>query len=396
MTQRWSAILRTRLRPLARSLAAAAFRCAIPAAAAPPLPIEQSDSAVMPPFSPHRFYLLNAFSSGLTTIIDGDDAGLKTIGSVPGSWNGIISVPGNADKIYVSETYWSHGNRGTRADLLTVYDGKTLALEREIPIPGRLITNPKTAQMAISEDGQLGYVYDMVPASAIHIVDLVQGKLLTSADVPGCALVHAFGARGFATICGDGTLGVGTVPAEGKPRLVFTKPFFKPDQDPVFDNSVIDRATGQGWLVTYSGHVFPVQLGATPAIGKPWSINAAAGLPEAGTGVQELAWRPGGAQLMALHRATHRLCILMHSGNYWTQKTNGTEVWVLDTDRHMLVRRIKLADPGYGIAVTQDDKPLLFVIGAGWSGSVSVYDLTTGAKLRERKLQGFFGQVPGL
>lgn len=401
MSQRKSAIGRVSLVGLAKSIVLAgvlgvsAWSSAI-AAPPPPLPIEQSDVAQLPPFSPHRFYLLNAFSTGMTTIVDGDDPTLKTIGSVPGSWNGIISVPGNADKIYIAETYWSHGNRGTRADLLSVYDGKTLKLEREIPIPGRLITNPKTAQIAISTDAQLAYVYDMVPASAIHIVDLAQGKLLTSADVPGCALVHAYGKRSFATLCGDGTLGFGTVPAEGKPKLVFTKPFFKADQDPVFDNSIIDRDTGQGWLITYSGHVIPVQLGPTPVIGKPWSITMAAGMPESGTGVQELAWRPGGAQFVALHRATRRLCVLMHPGNYWTQKSNGTEVWVLDTDKHKLINRIKLADPGYGIAITQDDKPLLFVIGAGWSGSVAVYDMVTGAKLRERKLPGFFGQVPGL
>ena len=108
-------------------------------------------------------------------------------------------------------------------------------LEREIPLPGRLIVNPKPQQLSISDDGQLAYVYDMVPASAVHVVDLAQGKMLTSVDIPGCALVYAYGKRSFATVCGDGTIGVVTVPRPAPPRRCFTQPFFKPDQDPVSD-----------------------------------------------------------------------------------------------------------------------------------------------------------------
>jgi methylamine dehydrogenase heavy chain len=366
------------------------------ALAAPPLPIEQSDTAVMPPPSPHRYFLFNAFGSGLTSIIDGDDAALKTIGTVPGAWNAMLALSRTGDKIYVSETYWSHGNRGQRADLLSIYDGTTLKLDREIDIPGRLIVNPKTQQLAISDDEQLGYVYDMMPASSVHVVDLAQGKLLTSVDIPGCAMVYAYGKRSFATVCGDGTIGTVTLPSSGTAKAVFTRPFFKPDQDPVFDNSVVDRSSGEGWMLTYSGHIIPVQLGAGAVIGKPWSITVAAGLPESGTGVQELAWRPGGQQLLALHRATRRLYVLMHTGNYWTQKADGTEVWVLDAERHTLIRRIKLDGPAHGITVTQDAKPLLFVIGSPWAGTIAAYDATSGQKLRERKVRGIVGLAPGL
>jgi methylamine dehydrogenase heavy chain len=396
MDQPWAAI--RRLCRDRRPVAIGALFClavfAQPLSAAPPLPLEQSDTAVMPPLSPHNYFLFNAFGSGLTTIVDGDDAQMKTIGIVPGAWNASVSLSRTADKIYLAETYWSHGNRGDRADLLSIYDGTTLKLEREIPLPGRL--NPKPQQLSISDDGQLGYVYDMVPASAIHVVDLVQGKLLTSVDVPGCALVYAYGKRSFATVCGDGTIGVVTVPPSGTAKASFTQPFFRPDQDPVSDYSVVDRTTGQGWMLTYSGHIVPVQLGATAVVGKPWSITLAAGLPESGTGVQELAWRPGGGQLLAVHRKTRRLYVLMHPGNYWTQKADGTEVWVLDSDRHTLIRRIILDDPGHGIAVTQDDKPLLFVIGSAWAGTIAAYDATSGEKLRGRKLRGIIGLAPGL
>src|SRR5207248_228074 len=106
--------------------------------------------------------------------------------------------------------------------------------------------------------------------------------------------------------------------------------FFDPDADPLFEHGLIDRTTGEGWFMSFTGHVYPIQFGAKPIVGKPWSVNVSAGLPEAGPGVQELAWRPGGGQFMALHRATRRLYVLMHPGNYWTQKYAGTEVWVFD------------------------------------------------------------------
>ena len=188
MHQPWSANKWGRRAGWRKALGLAALLClAGGSPAAPPLPIEQSDTAVLPPLNPHRYFLFNAFGSGLTTIIDGDDAQLKTIGTVPGAWNAMLSLSRTGDKIYLSETYWSHGNRGERADMLSIYDGTSLKLEREIPLPGRLIVNPKVQQMAISDDGQLGYVYDMMPASAVHVVDLAQGKLLTSVDIPGCA-----------------------------------------------------------------------------------------------------------------------------------------------------------------------------------------------------------------
>ena len=93
------------------------------------------------------------------------------------------------------------------------------------------------------------------------------------------------------------------------------------------------------------------------------------------TGVQELAWRPGGSQLAAYHKASGKLFVLMHPGNYWTHKHGGTEVWVLDTKTHALVscdfsrpcRRAKARRgkrvPYYAdIGVSQDAKPLLYLL----------------------------------
>lgn len=369
-----------------------------PAAQPPVLPVEESDVAVLPPAGPHRVFAFAPFGGGGAVVLEADDPAIVSVGTVPTAGNAVMTLSRDAAKVYVAETYWSHGNRGDRADLLSVYDGRTLNLEKEIPLPGRLHIVPKIQQLALSDDDKLAYVYDMVPSSAVHVVDVAAGALLTSVDIPGCALAYPYGARSFATVCGDGTIGTATLPASGKAKINFSPRVFDPDADPVYENSIVDRTTGEGWFLSYSGKIYPARLGEKPVIDKPWSITQAAGMPVTGVGVQELAWRPGGGQLMALHRATKRLYVLMHPGAYWTHKESGTEVWVLDSEKHSLIRRIPLSDPAKNIAVTQDAKPLLFVFGAdGGPAPFKVLDADTGKVLRTRSASlAMIAMTPGL
>ncbi len=367
--------------------------------AAPPpvLPVEDSDTATLARPGAHWLWLFDPYRAQGAVVLDGDDPAMKTMALVPAARNAGMSLSRDGGKVYVAETYWSRGNRGTREDLFTVYDGATLKVDEEVVLPGRLLVVPKTQQQATSFDGKLGYIYDMVPSSAIHVVDIASGKPVASIDVPGCALAFPIGARRVATLCGDGSIGVADVPASGDPTVAFSDPFFDPDSDPVFENSFVDRDTGKGWMLSFSGKVYPVELGgAKPVVGQPWSIEVAAGQPEAGTGVQQLAWRPGGGQLLAVHRARHWLYVLMHKGNYWTHKEDGSEVWVFNADTHALVRRIRLETPAHGIAVTQDEAPLLFAFGGGRGTSLIAYDALSGKPMRHGALSGMIGLVTGL
>jgi len=360
----------------------------------PVLPAETSDVAVLPPPGPHRVLVMADFSATGANIIDADNEGLGVLGQVPMDRGGLMALSSDASRIFVIETFYSHGNRGTREDVLAIYDGRTLNLLKEVVLPGRLLVTPRPQVFDVSEDGRLAYVYDMIPASGVHVVDLERGQLLTTADLPGCALAFPYGARGFASICGDGTIATVQVPDSGTPHATFSRPFFEPNSDPLFDSSVNDRSTGEAWFLTYSGQVFPAKLATPPTIGKPWSITVAAGLARTGTGVQELAWRPGGfGQVLALHRATKRLYVLMHPGNYWTHKESGTEVWVLDTAQQTLVRRIPLEAPAQSIAVSQGANPLLYTMSK--DDGFAVLDATTGKQLRKRKLSGVLAYVPG-
>lgn len=362
----------------------------------PVLAVEESDTAVLPPAGPHRLFLFEPFRANGATVIDGDDAHLKTLGQVPVSRNGSMTISRDASRIFVSETYWSHGNRGTREDMLSIYDGANLALQKEIPLPGRLIVVPKLQQVATSDDEKLAYIYDMIPESAVHVVDLTTEKFAYSVSLPGCAFAYPFGKDGFATICGDGTLSSVRLDGKGGSKAVSTKPFFNPDVDPLFENSYVDRTTGEGWLLSFTGKIYPVHLaGATPKVDAPWSLQAAAGLPAPGPGVQELAWRPGGKQMLTVHRASRRLYILVHAGNHWTHKVDGTEVWVFDAAGKSLIRRITLDKPAASIVVTQDDKPLLYAFGGEDGQPLMAYDALTGKKLRDAKGGGLFALVPG-
>jgi methylamine dehydrogenase heavy chain len=359
-----------------------------------PLPAETSDVATLTPAGAHRVFVMADFDSPSVSVIDSDSDSLKLIGTVPLNLCGLMALSRSAERIFTVETFYSHGNRGTREDVLGVYDGRTLNLLKEVVLPGRLLAVPKSALFDVSEDGRVAYVYDMLPSSAVHVVDLEAGRVLTSIDLPGCALAFPYGPRSFASICGDGTIGVVQVPQTGDAQVAFSKPFFQPYADPLFEAGVVDRVSGQGWMLSYSGKVFPVRLGTTAVVGKAWSVTAAAGLPPAGTGVQELAWRPGGlGRMFALHRSSSTLYVLMHAGNHWTAKDAGTEVWVLDAANQKLIRRVKLEAPAQSIAVSQDDAPLLYVIGK--EHEFSVLDGKTGVVLRKRKLSGVLAWVPG-
>jgi methylamine dehydrogenase heavy chain len=330
--------------------------------------------------------------AGGANVIDGDSPELTVQGFLPAHFGSLVTNP-DASRIFVIETFYSHGNRGTREDILAVYDGRTLNLTREIALPGRLQIVPKPHVFDISVDGHLGYVYDMVPGSRVHVVDLDRGAVATSVDLPGCALALPYGPRAFATICGDGTVGAVNLPESGAPSVKFSKPFFDANQDPLFESSVVDKTDGDGWFLSFSGKVFPVKLGNSAEVGKPWTLTGAAGLAAAGNGVQELAWRPGSAsQAMVLHTPTKRLFVLMHVGNFWTHKANGTEVWVFDTRKRTLERRIVLEQPARSICVSQDSAPLLYV--SGTDGDFAVIDANTGQKLRKRKLPADMATVP--
>jgi methylamine dehydrogenase heavy chain len=375
------------------SLASASL-IAPPCLAAAPVTTEVSDVATLAPNPPHRFFT-GGFRQQAFTIFDGDNG--KMEGNIPSGYIPNLAIAPDNSQLYVAETYWNHGARGKREDLVSIYDAKTLNLVKEITLPGRALVLKKQ-NFDISALGSRAYVYIMMPVSSVVWVDLKKQQVGGTVEIPGCALVFPWGEQGFSSLCGDGSLASVVVPASGPAKISHTKPFFDAGNDPIFDNGFVDRATGKAIFVSYTGLVYEAKLGADATVSPPWSIQKAAGYAAAGTGVQELAWRPGGSEMAAYHKASGKLFVLMHPGNYWTHKHGGTEVWVLDTKSHALVSRFPLravpssglgddAVPFYSnIGVSQDAKPLLYLLNE--EGNDVVLDATTGEQLRKIEFAG--------
>ena len=131
------------------------------ALSAPPLEPEISDVATLPPSSPHRFFTAKLRNSSFV-IFDGDSG--KMEGNIPAGYIANLAIAPDNSQFFVSETYWAHGARGERQDLLSVYDSRTLNLVKEIPLPGRALVM-KMQNFDISASGSRAYVYIMLPAS---------------------------------------------------------------------------------------------------------------------------------------------------------------------------------------------------------------------------------------
>jgi methylamine dehydrogenase heavy chain len=353
--------------------------------AAPPakpaiLEAETSDVGKLAPLGPHRLLLGGGLGGSGIKVINGDTARLE--GQLQASpYANFVIDPGNRF-YYIAETMWTRLNRGTRQDLLSIYDDQ-LKLVSEITLPGRLISVPKSPTFDISSDGKLAYVYNMQPATSVAVVDLVGRKTTSIVEIPGCGMVYPWGPSGFASLCADGTLAYASKQGT-KYTVRHTPKFFDGENDPVFEESLVDRYTGRAFFISYTGMVYPAQLGDEVRLDTPWSLQEAAGMPRASTQSELLAWRPGGSRFAAWHKASSRLFVLMHSGAHWTHKKGGTEIWVFDTQTHKRVARYALEKPATLLTVTQDAQPLLFIVGGGMEGGggLTVMDPQNGQVLR--------------
>jgi methylamine dehydrogenase heavy chain len=358
------------------------------------------------PYSPH-WLVIGDIVQRRSALVDVDDG--RLLGILDSGWGLPQTLhPSRGQEIYVTETHYSRGSRGERTDVLTVYDPHTLAPTGEIVIPSkRALSATPVAHAALSDDDRFAAIFNLTPATSLSIVDLERRRFVGEIATPGCSLVYPVGARRFALICMDGSLMVVTLDDEGREAAKLRTPtFFDPEEDPITEKAARWR---DRWLfVSFEGRIHPVNFAGDQVVfEEPWSLT-----PDRQS---EEGWRIGGAQHLAAHEATGRLYALMHQGGPHTHKTAGTEVWVYDLATRERIQRIDLESPGLtflgtpidggprwgwlvdwlanwmvdavpelaidGIAVTQDDAPLLVTTGL-FSGGVAAYDALTGKFLR--------------
>jgi methylamine dehydrogenase heavy chain len=251
-----------------------------------------------------------------------------------------IVFPRRRSEFYVPETHYSRGSRGTRTDVVTIYDRNSLAAVDEVVIPPKRGINVlPSANSAVSDDDRFLAVFNMTPATSLSIVDLEERSFAGEIATPGCSLVYAAGVRRFVMLCADGSLLTVTLDDAGhEADKVRSESFFDPQTDPVTEKAV---RHGDRWLfVSFEGRVHTLDVsGNEPRFGEAWSL--------VGERDREDSWRIGGIQHLAVHQASGHLYSLMHRGGPDTHKESGTEIWVYDLETRERLQRIALRHPGF-------------------------------------------------
>ncbi len=408
------------------ALIVAPMRGAAPAiAASAAVEIEETDRSLVLPSTPGAHWVWASDSvMGRTVLFDGDDA--RMLGMIDGGRELRPLMPyRNTDRgeIYIVETIYSRGNRGKRQDLVSIYDAATLRVVGDVEIPAKTADgNVGPHFAALLDDGRFFIALNQDPGTSVSVVDLGTRKFAGEIPTPGCSLVYPAGPRRFMMLCGDGRAVLVTLDESGAEAARTLSPtFFDAVDNPVSDRAARD---GDSWLfTTYDGVLHAIDTsGDQPRPGEPWSLFTAAD--------RKQRRRPGGQQPLAVHVASRRLYVLTHVGGAGSHKNSGDEVWVYDLTekKHIetlsvnhfllsylatqaqyatsvgdegegsLFKRIAakvagwiVANPGAdSIAVTQDERPLLF-LGNSEVGALGVIDALTGRHLRDIAPTGAVG-----
>lgn len=364
---------------LTAAAGAIALACVLGPASAE-LPVEPTPAVrTLPADYPDSFvYLVDGnffgLEAGKIVIVDVAHQTDQYRGSLGAAQFGYFAKSRTRPELYVAETFFSRGQRGTRTDVLTIYDKSTLAQIGEIVLPGgkRAQTLPERGAFQISADDRFAYIYNFTPASSITVVDLVKRRVVGDIDIPGC--IHAFALKpgGFASLCGNGAVASTKLDAQGKfVKQTMSAPFSDIDKDPMFTRPAI--VDGVAYFPTYSGKIQPIDFnGAEAVVGDAWTIPAPTGdaaakksfrIPVIGKKDQPTGKRlPSGWQMIAKDDAGRLYIVMRATATIDDHDTGGNEVWVIDPKTKSLVRQIKLRSDSFAVEVTQGADPYLVAL----------------------------------
>ena len=310
-------------------------------------------------------------SDGKAFLIDADTGQL--LGMVSGGFaHGSLQILPDGSAFAVPGTYMSRHSRGTRTDVVTFYDTRTLKPGDEVEIPAkRLLSIAFLAAMPVSDDGRFSLIYNFTPEQSVTVVDMTARKFVGEYPTAGCGLIFPTGPRSFMMPCADGSFQNATLDETGAITLGGVSKQLFEEKDPALEKAV--RVSSTRWLFfTPSNEVAAIEAsGKVPAVAEHWKLTDAA----------DGNWRIGGFQPVAFHEPSGRLFVLMHKGGAYTHKDPGTEVWVFDVRTHKRLARFPLARPALSIAVSGDANPLLYQTMFG-SNELTVSDPATGKVLR--------------
>ena len=177
-------IARTAPLLLVASLAAAADHAGFAA----PLPTDPTlKITTLPAKYPTGWAFLN-YAGDLIELrnVGGDSREVK--GQLQARDSATLLVSDTRPEVYVADTVWSRGFRGTRTDFITIYDPQTFNVSGEIVLPGakRALITAMEGMIAFTDEQRMALVFDFTPASSVTVVDLVNRQVLGDIDIPGC------------------------------------------------------------------------------------------------------------------------------------------------------------------------------------------------------------------
>jgi methylamine dehydrogenase heavy chain len=358
------------------ALAVTACLCTAPGwAQLPPEPADAVEQLSAP--TPHWVWVNDmaffAFPDGKAFLVDGDSGRMLGMVSTGYSFTAVLA-PKAAGVIYAPETYFSRGTRGTRTDVVTIYDAARLQPLGEIEIPPkRASLMPMPGAQALTDDDRFLLIYNFTPAQSVSVVDTQARKFVGEIEIAGCALVYPVGPRSFFSICGDGALletlltDAGTVA-----RRERSAAFIDVLNDPLSEKGV---RRGDTWLfASFEGLLHPLRATAAGVQPQPtWPLFTPAELAQ--------HWRTGGLQHLAVHAPSGRLFAIVHQGGTETHKDLGEQIWVFDLASHKKVQTIATRNKVGSIQVSQDAAPLLFACSIE-SNRLDIYDAISGRYLR--------------
>ncbi len=351
------------------------------ASAAPPLPSEMGGEPVIEklasPPSKHwvwvNDFVFPHLADGQALLVDGDSGRFLGMLSTGTSFQRVV-LPRDGRVIYSPETYFSRGTRGTRTDVVTIYDGATLNVLGEIGIPPKRSSNlPNMGNSVLTDDDRFLLIYNFNPGQSVTVVDTASRRFVGEIEIPGCALIFPTGPRSFFSMCANGGLLAITLDDRGAAvRQERMAPFFDALGDPLAEKPV--RLGNTWYFLSYDGQVHTVSIGPNGlAPGARWWLTTPA--------ERRQEWRPGGLQQLAVHAGQNRLYVLMHQGNRDTHKDPGQSIWVYDLATRQRVQQITTERLSSSIQLTTDARPLLFSAFMG-SNILDVYDPASGKLLR--------------
>ncbi len=328
---------------------------------------------ILPEAKPHWVWVGGL--GGTISLIDADNGNyLATLSN--GASLMKLDFPGKASYFYSTETHYSRGTRGTRTDVVTLFDRFSLQAVDEIEVPPRTYDGMALMPLtALSDNEKYLYVFNMTPAQSVTVVDLEDKKVVAEIPTPGCALIYPSPAQRFHMLCGDGAMTTITIDKDGGlPDRARSPVFFDPNNDPLMEKAV---RLGDSWFFpSFEGYLYEVDgSGKTAHPAKPWSLITGDERKE--------KWRVGGALPIAAHTARNRIYILMHQGGIDTHKEQGNQIWEFDPVKRERTRIIKLKKPVTSIQVTQDERALLVLGAEAIEGPrLEIYDLASGLHQR--------------